>query len=271
MYSNSFFSFCASRTAALFSVFLFLTFCNACDGVGTDDDTSSPQEPAKLACSDIDGFTQESATFGLVGSSLSFTTITVGHDERVNGHDVVRTYIQGETPDGLGEYIGCDSSAGFVDVATDSWDANDPDNKAHHQLNLWEPPLFLCGYGEAVGASCIWEGLFDNEAERSETKVLAYESVTVPFGQFDSAMKIEVLSYHEGILYDGPLHFWVHPAAGIVRVADVERGDVIELINFVPASAGKRYAVVPSSSFRLTRKLLQSNQQRSDRQFLAAD
>ena len=225
-----------------FFLCLFIAACSfsACDSSDPDaPGASSPASFASISCDDIASFTRESATYRVVGTSITFTTVTEGFDEMINGYDVVKVYTPGDTPVGLGEYAGCSDQYGFLDVATDSWDAFDPNNTAHHRRNLWEPPMHLCKYGTNVGTSCDWAGLDGGEPGRTETKVVAYETVVVPYGRFENVMKLETSSYDEFRLYDGPNHFWLAEGIGFIRAEDLETGDALELMNYTPP-AGKR-------------------------------
>ena len=221
---------------------LFIAACSfsACDS--TDQDTSGTSSPASFAsisCDDIASFTRESATYRVVGTSTTFTTVTEGFDEMINGYNVVKVYTPGHTPEGLGEYASCSDRFGFLDVATDSWDAFDPNNTARHRRNHWEPPMHLCKYGTDVGTSCNWEGLYRGEAERTETSVIAYETVEVPFGRFENVMKLETSSFDESGRYAGPTHYWLTEDVGFIRVEELETGDALELVDYTPPAAGK--------------------------------
>ena len=210
--------------------------------VSTGCDTNSPEDDpvtlTEINCDNFTQFTGEKKTFVVVGTSVQFTTVTNPFNEQINGHDVIQIRIPGEHPEGLGEYVGCDPDKGYLDVATDSWDAFNPTNTAHHRRNIWEPALYFCKYGTPANTECIWEGLDDGEPERQVTRVLAYETAAVPYGSRESVMKMEILNYDEGGLYTHGL-FWMDEALGIIRAADPETGDVVELIAYVPPTASK--------------------------------
>lgn len=189
----------------------------------------------------------ESWTYRIVGTSITFTNITEEVNAMVGGYDVYRIR-EVNNPPGLGEYIGCDPDHGEVEVATDSWDINDPSN---NEMLLWEPPIFTCAYGTSVGSvPCEWIGTFDGEFSRVVTEVIAYETVSVPFGTFENTMKITRTKYDATGVLDGPLFFWVDANVGIVKAQEVESGITIELIGYNPSSAKSATASKVANDYR---------------------
>lgn len=169
-------------------------------------------------------------TYRVAGTSSRFTTITEKVNELVAGRVVYRVHIVGDPP-GLGEYIGCDAMYGEVEVATDVWDE---DNPSQNERVIFDPPIFRCPYGSPVDRICEWRGIAI-EVVRQVTSVLAYETVTVPFGTFQNVMKVIITEYdNDDELVDEPLLFWIDRRIGIVKAQEAESGGVIELINYRP-------------------------------------
>lgn len=241
-----------STTFVLSFALALLISLSGCDS--SDADGEEPLAAGALNCADIASFTSESKTYQVAGTTTTFTSITEGFPEKVNDHDVLRVRILNEHPDGLGEYIGCDPEKGFLDVATDSWNALEPQNSQYYDRKFWDPPLFTCSFGVREGTVCEWSGLYDGEPEREVSRVLGYESIQVPFGSLTNVMKMENSSFDESGIYSGPAHFWVDESLGIVRVTDLTSGASIELLSYDPPSANKSYA--PTATFGLEARII---------------
>jgi hypothetical protein len=146
----------------------------------------------------------------------AITTSVEQVPEQIGGYTVYRIHSS-DSPPGLGLYIGCDPLHGEVDVATDAYDISDPSDS---ELLYWEPPLYRCRYGDRVGARCVWSGLFDGDSLEVVTEVLGYESVTVPYGSFENAMKVRETEYEYGEISYGPTTIWVDCNIGLLRLQD---------------------------------------------------
>lgn len=216
-----------------------LFYCSSEDSPTQPKSTNFPPPPG------------ESWTYRIVGTTFTFTNITEAVSEKIGGYVVYRIREINDPP-GLGEYIGYDADHGEVEVATDSWDVNNPSN---NKKLFWEPPLFRCSYGTPAGSSpCEWIGTFDGEFSRVVTEVMAYETVIVPAGTFENSMKVTSTEYDSTHIVDGPTILWVDKNIGIVKGQEVGSGSAIELISYTP-SANKRAATSGVSSIYRNRLL----------------
>ena len=76
-----------------------------------------------------------------------------------------------------------------------------------------QPTPFDAFYGDPVSTTCDWIGTFAGEYERELTEVLAYESVTVPYGTFSDAMKFQDTTFDMyGPFFDCIV--WADPSVG---------------------------------------------------------
>ena len=198
-------------------------------------------------CDDFPPPAGESWTYQVVGSVHTFTAVTEHVTEQVGGYTVYR--LSGtDSPAGLGEYYACDEDHGEVEVATDWWELGNPDN---HGRIFFQPPLYGCQYGDAVGTVIEWVGTFGGSYERDVSEVLAYETVTVPFGTFENAMKLRITMYDSDGIFDEPLYFWFDSSVGLVRGEEVDGGEVFVLTAYstpTGKSAGASRAMVSRST-----------------------
>jgi len=193
---------------------------------GCGNSTSPRDSPGPDPCPGFPPEAGETWTYRVVGTSATFTNVTEAVEERVGERVVLRLRRTDDPPD-LGEYVSCDPDRGRIEVATDWWDNGDPSHRGRH---FWIPPLFQCRIGEGVGDSCVWNGTFGGSEQREVSRVLSYESVTVPAGTFANVMKERVTTYDSTGVFDGPVDYWVDEDAGIVRAEEVSSGDAIELM-----------------------------------------
>jgi len=189
-------------------------------------------------CVDFPPPTGERWTYRLVGTTLTFSTFTEQVSGLIGGQVVYRIGAT-DSPPGLGLYIGCNDTLGEVDVATDSWNAFEPDNPQFYGRDFWEPPLFYCQPGNPAGTVCEWTGTFGGEQERNVMEVLAYESIVVPLGAFDNVMKAQITTFDsDGEVIPEPGIFWLDPSVGVLRAEGADTGEAIELIAYTPVPTG---------------------------------
>ena len=222
-------------------------FPNTVDDPGwTTADHNGTAVFERVGCAGFPPPAGESWSYRLVGTALGFTNITEDVNEKVGGRDVYRIREINDPP-GLGEYIGCLPDHGEVELATDAWAIDDP---SINERLFWEPPLHRCRYGTPTESPpCEWIGTFDGEFSREVTEVIAYETVSVPFGTFDNTMKVMLTEYDAGgIVDDERLFFWIDPSVGIVKGQEVESGVTIELIAYSPSSASPSLAGTVATS-----------------------
>lgn len=63
-------------------------------------------------------------------------------------------------------------------------------------------------------------------------RVLGYEDVVVPYGRFESAMKVEEIGWDNGDIFSGPAIVWFDKKIGFVKELDVPSGIVTELVAY---------------------------------------
>jgi hypothetical protein len=180
-----------------------------------------------------DGFPPvgRSSTYQLVGSDDQATIVAQEVTELVGGYRVYRSHVVGD-PQGLGVYNTCDRVLGEIEVATDWWYPSDP---SIHGRDYWVPPHPLCAQWGPVGSSCSWSGTLGGEWEQAFEQVLAYETVSVPFGTFPNVMKLRSSTYDE--YGDWHFIFWLDRSVGVVKMYDVQEESTIVLVAHTPAPA----------------------------------
>lgn len=177
----------------------------------------------------------ETLTFRIVGTSLTFSVFSEEVTELVAGYEVYRL-SRSDNPIDLGQYFACDPDEGDIAVATDWWELGNPSNNGR---DFYEPPLSLpcIVYGATEGTKCEWVGTLGGRNESESAEVVGYETITVPYGTFENAMKVRDTAYGDDgdLLWDN--YLWIDKNIRLLRAEDVDGGDAIELINYTPPSS----------------------------------
>ena len=193
-----------------------------------------PQE-----CEDFPPPPGERWTYEIVGEGYGFTTVSESVSESVGGYTVYRLRPTSNPPH-LGQYYGCIDEHGEVEVATDWWNVTNPSDNGRF---YYVPPLFGCQFGDPVGTSSIWTGSFGGGSAREESHVLAYETVSVPYGTFYNVMKVRIESYDgDGHETDEPLYFWFDENIGPIKAQEVRSGSTVVLVGYSPPGGVSKVA-----------------------------
>jgi len=194
-----------------FSIIFLLVFNLLLTGCKKDDLSSDS------ACGQMVG---EKWTYQVIGNGYKFSILTEPVTGMMGGYKVYR-WRRSDSPNGLGDYIGCDATYGKVWVATDSWDVFNPANFDH---NIFDPaiPIDLCPYGTAAGTTRD-NSKFVDFNNRTEYKVISYEDVTVPYGSFSNVQKLQITLYDDGHIDDNepPIYRWVDKEIGMIKELEV--------------------------------------------------
>jgi hypothetical protein len=213
--------------------------------------------PGASGCDDFPSPPGETWTYRVIGNGYVFSLVTEAVSETIGGYRVLR-FHRSDNPPGLGTYVGCDPENGLVFVAYDWWDLVDPQHRGREILDTPEP-IELCGYGTPVGSVCEWYAPDEGYDNRVSIEVLAYESVTVPYGRFEEAQKTKWTSYDDGEIDENmvPVYDWEDPNVGLIKELEVDPGAEIgiELTAYRPPGGLARAAV---NRIRMTRELLRA-------------
>jgi len=219
---------------------LILMIAGGCDDGGTQGPPGSPAHG--ITCEGFPPPAGEQWTYRSSRTGMTWSQTTEEVDEAVGGYVVYRIHSS-YAPPGLGQYVGCDPDDGEVFVATDSWEAGCTGEDCFINRYFWEPPMRDCPYGTAIGEVFSWHGVELTDGVVTGTayhtmRVLAYETVSVPFGTIDNAMKVEFTGvYGEATLE--PSFRWFDESIGLVRSEEISTGNAVELIGYSPPPGGK--------------------------------
>lgn len=163
-------------------------------------------------------------------TGVTRTTVIQSVAELVGGVAAQRQHVLGD-PENTGNYFADVPGIGAAEVATDVYDVFNPSDV---ERQLYEPvvPIYNgARHGDAVGTVFSWTGTLGGSAEeRSSTiEIDGYETITVPFGTIQNAMRMR-----EQVRVDGDLigdgFIWLNSNSLIVRVQDVGSPITIDLV-----------------------------------------
>lgn len=214
-----------TSTAALVACVITTTLVTGCSPTGGGGPAGQSGAPLPSG---------ESWTYANESSGSTFTLITESVDGFINGYEVVRFAVRGDPPD-LGLYSTYDPDRGIVDVATDAWIISNP---ADHSLEVWDPPLFRCRFGDEPGTQCDWRGTLNGQSNRELTEVDGYVPITVPYGTFANTMRMRVTSFDQRgeVIID--MWYWIDRDIGIVATEDIDDGSRLVLKSYSPPPGG---------------------------------
>ncbi|MBI9018772.1 MAG: hypothetical protein JEZ07_16090 [Phycisphaerae bacterium] len=210
-------------------------------------------------CSNLSAFEPKAGNWWQwQNGNQQFTTKAFSVSKKVGGYKVIQIKSL-EDVYGGGSYYANIDDLGFCQVGSDVHDAI---SGQYLGIDLMYPVLPGIGgieYGDPIGATAQWIGYslgpdetiddVDN-CDKEEWEILGYETITVPFGTFENAMKVKSRSYYSGWAdivdgaiepggdweyYDGSYEWYV-PVVGMIQAVDMDEqgnagADLLQLVD----------------------------------------